>query len=190
MVVAYVSRILPEGTIDQMEAVMQGKDEDPLAKITGVIVPADWDRQGNVTGVSISAFDEEEYAGPKAGQRGRVDSACAQRCRGRRMGRRRAGQEEDNGQGLPAPAVSDGRLEMNKTRDLTLLILLVLGITFLLSLTFFIAKSPRAGSRDRKGQRVTVEKTTSRSWRSEHRRGVYGGDDAKGENCFNGSTRE
>ena len=40
---------------------MQRNMEDPLATITGVIVPADWDRQGNVTGVSISAFDEEEY---------------------------------------------------------------------------------------------------------------------------------
>jgi hypothetical protein len=61
MLVADESLILPEGTIDQMEAIMQGKDEDPPAKITGVIVPADWDRQGNVTGVSISAFDEQEY---------------------------------------------------------------------------------------------------------------------------------
>jgi hypothetical protein len=40
---------------------MQRKGEDPLATIAGVIVPADWDRQGNVTGVSISAFDEQEY---------------------------------------------------------------------------------------------------------------------------------
>ena len=40
---------------------MQGNDEDRLAKIAGVIVPADWDQQGNVTGVSISAFDEQEY---------------------------------------------------------------------------------------------------------------------------------
>jgi hypothetical protein len=40
---------------------MQRNDEDALATIAGVIVPADWDRQGNVTGVSISALDEEEY---------------------------------------------------------------------------------------------------------------------------------
>jgi hypothetical protein len=40
---------------------MPRKGQDPLATIAGVIVPADWDRQGNVTGVSISAFDEEEY---------------------------------------------------------------------------------------------------------------------------------
>lgn len=40
---------------------MQRNDEDTLATIAGVIVPADWDRQGNVTGVSISAFDEQEY---------------------------------------------------------------------------------------------------------------------------------
>ena len=61
MVFAFESLILPEGTIDQKEVIMQGKDEDPLARITGVIVPADWDRHGNVTGVSISAFDEQEY---------------------------------------------------------------------------------------------------------------------------------
>jgi len=36
-------------------------DDDRLATITGVIIPADWDRHGNVTGVSISAFDEQEY---------------------------------------------------------------------------------------------------------------------------------
>jgi len=40
---------------------MQRNDEDPLATIAGVIIPADWDRQGNVTGVSISTFDEQEY---------------------------------------------------------------------------------------------------------------------------------
>jgi hypothetical protein len=61
MVVAYESLILPKGTIDPIEAVMQRNDEDTLARIAGVIVPADWDRQGNVTGVSISTFDEEEY---------------------------------------------------------------------------------------------------------------------------------
>ena len=36
-------------------------DNDRLATITGVIVPADWDRHGNITGVSISGFDEQEY---------------------------------------------------------------------------------------------------------------------------------
>jgi len=40
---------------------MQGNDEDRLATIAGLIVPADWDRQGNVTGVSIAGFDEQEY---------------------------------------------------------------------------------------------------------------------------------
>ena len=40
---------------------MHGNDEDRLATIAGVIIPANWDRQGNVTGVSISAFDEQEY---------------------------------------------------------------------------------------------------------------------------------
>ena len=40
---------------------MQKNDEERLATIAGVIIPADWDRYGNVTGVSISAFDEQEY---------------------------------------------------------------------------------------------------------------------------------
>lgn len=40
---------------------MQGNDEDRLATIDGVIIPADWDPQGNVTAVSLSAFDEQEY---------------------------------------------------------------------------------------------------------------------------------
>jgi len=44
-----------------MGAAMQRNDEDRLAKIAGVILPADWDRYGNVTGVSISTFDEQEY---------------------------------------------------------------------------------------------------------------------------------
>ena len=61
MVVAPPSFTLDKGDINQTEAVMQRNNEDPLATIAGVIVPADWDRQGNVTGVSISAFDEEEY---------------------------------------------------------------------------------------------------------------------------------
>ena len=32
-----------------------------LADLKGVILPADWDRKGNVTAVSISATDETEY---------------------------------------------------------------------------------------------------------------------------------
>jgi hypothetical protein len=40
---------------------MERNREDPLATISGVIIPADWDRHGNVTGVSISGFDEQEY---------------------------------------------------------------------------------------------------------------------------------
>ena len=53
--------ILPKGEMYPIEAAMKRNEEDRLAKIAGLIVPADWDRQGNVTGVSISAFDEEEY---------------------------------------------------------------------------------------------------------------------------------
>ena len=40
---------------------MHSNEEERLARIAGVIIPADWDPQGNVTGVSISAFDEQEY---------------------------------------------------------------------------------------------------------------------------------
>jgi hypothetical protein len=40
---------------------MQGKDEEHLATVVGVIVPSEWDAKGNVTGVSVSAFDEQEY---------------------------------------------------------------------------------------------------------------------------------
>ncbi len=40
---------------------MRRNKEDSLATIAGVIIPADWDFHGNVTGVSISAFDEQEY---------------------------------------------------------------------------------------------------------------------------------
>lgn len=29
--------------------------------VTGIITPQKWDRKGNVTGVSIQAFDESEY---------------------------------------------------------------------------------------------------------------------------------
>jgi hypothetical protein len=40
---------------------MRAKDEDRLATIDGVIIPVEWDPQGNVTAVSLSAFDEQEY---------------------------------------------------------------------------------------------------------------------------------
>ena len=36
-------------------------DNDRIATITGVILPSEWDRHGNVTGVSIAGFDEQEY---------------------------------------------------------------------------------------------------------------------------------
>ncbi|MBW2064866.1 MAG: hypothetical protein JRJ03_07990 [Deltaproteobacteria bacterium] len=29
--------------------------------IKGLITPTEWDNHGNITGISISAFDEEEY---------------------------------------------------------------------------------------------------------------------------------
>ncbi|MBI4720899.1 MAG: hypothetical protein HY770_06705 [Chitinivibrionia bacterium] len=32
-----------------------------LTTITGVIIPADWDRDGNIPGVAISTHDEDEY---------------------------------------------------------------------------------------------------------------------------------
>jgi hypothetical protein len=61
MVVAHADFVLPEAAAPRVETVMQRNGEDHLVTIAGVIVPSDWDRQGNVTGVSISAFDEEEY---------------------------------------------------------------------------------------------------------------------------------
>lgn len=61
MSLARQSSNLAQGRDYTMGTIMQSKDEDLLAKIAGVIIPADWDRQGNITGVSISAFDEQEY---------------------------------------------------------------------------------------------------------------------------------
>jgi hypothetical protein len=35
--------------------------ENGLTTVTGVIIPAAWDRDGRVTGVAISTHDEDEY---------------------------------------------------------------------------------------------------------------------------------
>ena len=35
-------------------------DEKPIT-IRGLVIPADWDEKGNVVGVAISTFDENEY---------------------------------------------------------------------------------------------------------------------------------
>lgn len=32
-----------------------------IIKLRGLIVPAQWDKNGNVTGIAVSCFDEEEY---------------------------------------------------------------------------------------------------------------------------------
>ena len=38
---------------------MEGQGK--LVRIKGIIIPADWDAEGNVTRATISAFNEEEY---------------------------------------------------------------------------------------------------------------------------------
>ena len=40
---------------------MPGKLEKGLTTVTGVIIPADWDRDGRITEVAISTHDEDEY---------------------------------------------------------------------------------------------------------------------------------
>ena len=35
--------------------------DNGLTTVTGVIIPADWDPDGRITGVAISTHDEEEY---------------------------------------------------------------------------------------------------------------------------------
>lgn len=35
--------------------------EGELVRIKGIIIPVDWDAEGNVTRAAISAFNEEEY---------------------------------------------------------------------------------------------------------------------------------
>ena len=40
---------------------MRNNQEVGLTTITGVIIPAEWDRDGNITGVAISTHDEDEY---------------------------------------------------------------------------------------------------------------------------------
>ena len=35
--------------------------ENGLTTVTGVVIPADWDRDGRITGVAISTHDEDEY---------------------------------------------------------------------------------------------------------------------------------
>jgi hypothetical protein len=37
------------------------KHEKGLTTVTGVIIPADWDRDGRITQVAISTHDEDEY---------------------------------------------------------------------------------------------------------------------------------
>ncbi|MBU0987480.1 MAG: hypothetical protein KKH68_09530 [Proteobacteria bacterium] len=38
--------------------------------LTGILIPENWDENGNVIGISIQAFDESEYI-VKAGRRGK-----------------------------------------------------------------------------------------------------------------------
>ena len=40
---------------------MPWNHENRLTTITGVIIPADWDQDGRITGVAISTHDEDEY---------------------------------------------------------------------------------------------------------------------------------
>jgi hypothetical protein len=40
---------------------MRWYPEDGLTTVTGIIIPADWDRDGRITGVAISTHDEDEY---------------------------------------------------------------------------------------------------------------------------------
>lgn len=40
---------------------MPWNHESHLTTFTGVIIPADWDRDGRITGVAISTHDEDEY---------------------------------------------------------------------------------------------------------------------------------
>jgi hypothetical protein len=62
MPIAHHTVLLPLCGMYKPEVDMHGNhDSDHLATITGVIIPVEWDRQGNVTSVSISAFDEQEY---------------------------------------------------------------------------------------------------------------------------------
>jgi len=39
----------------------------PTIKIRGVVIPAEWDAEGNVIGTAISAWDEVEYRIEKGG---------------------------------------------------------------------------------------------------------------------------
>jgi hypothetical protein len=41
---------------------VNNQSQIPLEIIRGVIIPADWDSDGRVLAVSISAFDENEYS--------------------------------------------------------------------------------------------------------------------------------
>jgi len=41
--------------------VMLWNHENRVTTITGVIIPADWDQNGGITGVAISTHDEDEY---------------------------------------------------------------------------------------------------------------------------------
>jgi len=38
-----------------------GRIHKNMIKIKGIITPADWDERGNITGLAIATFDEDEY---------------------------------------------------------------------------------------------------------------------------------
>lgn len=39
----------------------KGKADVNLITIKGIVIPVDWDEKGNVVGVAISTFNEDEY---------------------------------------------------------------------------------------------------------------------------------
>jgi hypothetical protein len=47
---------------------MERKKNLGLFKIQGLIIPAAWDKKGNVLAVAVSTFDEEEYFVEKGGK--------------------------------------------------------------------------------------------------------------------------
>jgi hypothetical protein len=53
---------------EENEENMERKKNHGLYKIQGLIIPAAWDKKGNVLAVAVSTFDEEEYFVEKGGK--------------------------------------------------------------------------------------------------------------------------
>lgn len=48
-------------SFSEKRVTLRNSERSSLTRIRGLVMPTDWDEDGKITGISISAFDEQEY---------------------------------------------------------------------------------------------------------------------------------